>query len=158
MTRFTATTESQAVVTADRAKVWELLTDPEAVARMTPFLRRIEVDDDLWIWHMSNVPGLPVAFEPTFTERMTFEPMELIDYEHAPRGGREPAAVTGWYRLADHDQGTQLSIYLEVCAALPLPKMAGGMVTRVMTQVMERMGDRFSQKMLQELDAREVPA
>lgn len=158
MARFTGTTQSEAVVTAGRQAVWDLLTDPAAVARLTPFLQRIEVDDDLWIWHMSNIPGLPVKFAPRFTERMTFKELERIDYEHAPRGGKEPAAVTGHYVLDEHPEGTRLEIYLEVCAALPLPKAAGGMVQRVMQGVMNRMGDRFAQKMLQELDAEQIPA
>lgn len=156
MARFTGRTESQAVVTARREQVWDLLTDPDAVARLTPFLQRIEVVDDLWIWHMGNIPGLPVKFAPTFTERMRFTELERIDYEHAPRGGKEPAAVKGHYVLSEHPEGTKLGISLEICAALPLPKAAGGMVERVMQGVMAKMGDRFAQRMLKELDAREV--
>jgi carbon monoxide dehydrogenase subunit G len=158
MTRFTSSTQSDAVITADRSRVWALLSDPDTVARLTPFLQRIEVDGDLWIWHMGSIPGLPVKFAPTFTERMTFTPEERIDYEHAPRGGREPAAVKGRYTLEEHPEGTRLGIYLEICAALPLPKMANGMVTKVMGQVMAGMGDRFAKRMLAELDAQEVPA
>ncbi len=158
MARFTGKTESEAVVTASRADVWKLLTDPDAVARLTPFLQRIEVEDDLWIWHMSNIPGLPVKFAPTFTEKMTFQELERIDYDHAPREGKEPAAVKGYYKLDEHDQGTRLGISLEICVALPLPKAAGGMVEKVMHGVMARMGDRFAQRMLKELDAQEVTA
>ncbi len=156
MTRFTSSTQSEAVITADRDRVWEMLTDPETVARLTPLLQRIEVDGDLWIWHMGTIPGLPVAFAPTFTERMVQTPKERIEYEHAPRGGKEPAAVKGWYSLEDHADGVKLGIYLEICVALPLPKMANGMVTRVMGQVMNQMGDRFAKRMLAELDAEEV--
>lgn len=158
MARFTGKTESEAVVTASRQEVWDLLTDPDAVARLTPLLQRIEVEDDLWIWHMGNIPGLPVKFAPTFTERMKFVELERIEYEHAPRGGKEPAAVKGHYVLEEHPEGTRLAIALEICAALPLPKAAGGMVERVMHGVMAMMGARFAQRMLKELDAREVAA
>lgn len=158
MTRFTSSTESTAVITADRDEVWEMLTDPETVARLTPLLQRIEVDGDLWIWHMGTIPGLPVKFAPTFTERMKQVPKERIEYEHAPRGGKEPAAVKGWYSLDDHPRGVRLGIYLEICVALPLPRLAGGMVTGVMNQVMGQMGDRFAKRMLAELDAEEVAA
>lgn len=158
MTRFTSSTQSEAVITADRDRVWELLTDPDAVARLTPLLKSIDVDGDLWIWHMGTIPGLPVKFAPTFTERMTQTPKERIEYEHAPRGGKEPAAVKGWYALDEHPEGVKLGIYLEICVALPLPKVAGGMVTKVMGQVMEGMGDRFAKRMLAELDAQEVSA
>lgn len=158
MTRFTSSTTSEAVITADRERVWEMLTDPDTVARLTPLLDRIDVEDDLWIWHMGSIPGLPVRFAPTFTERMHFDPMERIEYEHAPRGGKEPAAVKGWYALDEHPDGVKLGIYLEICVALPLPKAANGMVTKVMGRVMDQMGDRFAQRMLAELDAEEVAA
>jgi carbon monoxide dehydrogenase subunit G len=157
MTRFTSSTRSEAVITAERDRVWEMLTDPDTVARLTPLLQRIEVDGDLWIWHMGSIPGLPVRFAPTFTERMHQTPKERIEYEHAPRGGKEPAAVKGWYALEDHPEGVKLGIYLEICVALPLPKMAGGMVQGVMGQVMGQMGDRFAKRMMDELGAHEVP-
>src|SRR5690349_15139422 len=114
MTRFTSSTQSEAVITADRDRVWEMLTDPDTVARLTPLLQRIEVDGDLWIWHMGSIPGLPVKFAPTFTERMKQTPKERIEYEHAPREGKEPAAVKGWYSLDDHPKGVKLGIYLEI--------------------------------------------
>lgn len=157
MTRFTGTTTSAAIVTTTRERVWELLTDPDAVARLTPFVKSIEADDDLWIWRMTNIPGLPVKFAPTFTERMTLTPMERIEYDHAPQGGREPAAVRGWYALEDHEKGTHLEIYLEICISLPLPKATNRMVTGVMSQVMTRMGDRFAKGFTAELGAEEIP-
>ena len=158
MTRFPGTTTSSGIVTASRDDVWELLTDPSAVARLTPFVKSIEADGDRWVWRMGNIPGLPVAFAPTFTEKMTFTPKERIEYDHDPAAGKEPAAVKGWYSLQDHEQGTLLEIYLEICVALPLPKVAGGMVQGVMSQVMNQMGDRFAKRMLAELNAEEVAA
>ncbi len=157
MTRFTGTTNSAGIVTTSRDEVWDLLTDPDAVARLTPFVQSIEADGDLWIWHMANIPGLPVSFAPTFTERMTFQPKERIEYDHAPQGGREPAAVKGWYALEDHDKGTYLEIYLEICVALPLPKAANRLVSGAMSQVMKRMGDRFAKQFTAELGAEEIP-
>lgn len=157
MTRFSASTQSEAVISAERDAVWDILTDPAAVTRLTPFVGQIEVVDDLWVWHMSGIPGLPVSFAPTFTERMHFEPRTRIDYEHAPRGRHEPAAVDGWYTLADHPEGTRLGIRLEMCVSLPLPKLAAPMVQRAIKQVLDMMGNRFASKMLAELDATEVP-
>lgn len=157
MTRFTATTNSSGIVTASRDEVWELLTDPSAVARLTPFVKSIEADGDRWVWRMTNIPGLPVSFAPTFTEKMTFTPKDRIDYEHDPAVGKEPAAVKGWYSLEDHEQGTMLEISLEICVALPLPKAANRLVTGVMSQVMGRMGDRFAKGFTAELGADEIP-
>lgn len=157
MTRFTASHETSGIVTARREAVWELLSDPAAVTRLTPFIREIEAVDDLWIWHMSGIPGLPVAFAPTFTERMHFQPSTRIDFEHAPRGRHELAAVHGSYTLADHPQGTRLGIALEICVSLPLPRLAAPVVQRAFGQMFELMGDRFGARLLAELDARELP-
>lgn len=157
MTRFTASNETSGVVTASRDDVWELLIDPAAVTRLTPLVREIEAVDDLWIWHMSGIPGLPVGFAPSFTERMRFEPKTRITYTHAPQGRHEPAAVEGWYSLEDHPQGTKLGIRLEICVALPLPRMAAPVVQRAFGGVFDMMGDRFGSRLLAELDAEELP-
>ena len=37
---------------------------------------------------------------------------------------------------------------------LPLPKLSKGAVTRVMNKVIDRMGDRFADNLLQRLEAR----
>ncbi len=157
MTRFTATNTTEGIVTAPRDAVWELLRDPAAVTRLTPFVRRIDVEGDLWIWHMSGMPGLPVGFAPSFTERMHFTEKSRIDYEHAPRGKSELAAVAGSYTLEDHPQGTKLGINLEICVSLPLPKLAGPVVQRAFAQVFDLMGDRFAARLLEELDAEQLP-
>ena len=46
MTRFTATTESEAIVPAARKDIWAALTDPDLLPRLTPLLRRIDADGD----------------------------------------------------------------------------------------------------------------
>ncbi|MGN6577067.1 MAG: hypothetical protein ACTHKG_15450, partial [Nocardioides sp.] len=98
MNWFSATTSSQAEVSADRAEVWDVLTDPDALAELTPLLRRIDVDGDLWRWCFTQVPLLGLAVTPEFTVRMRFRPMERIDYEHAPpAGSHERFGVEGWY-------------------------------------------------------------
>lgn len=158
MTRFTATTQTDSVITAQRDDVWRLLTDPAAVTRMTPLVHDIEVDGDRWVWHMGGIPGLPVPFAPTFTERMHFVPKTRIEYEHAPQGRHEPAAVSGVYTLVDHPSGTHLGIELEMCVSLPLPKLAAPVVQRAIGQVFAMMGDRFAAHLLAELDAQEVAA
>lgn len=156
MARFTATTENEAVVSADRSAVWAILTDPKALPELTPFLNEITTDGDLWRWQMGRIPVLGVSVAPAFTEKMTFEPEERIEFTHAPPNGKpERAAVAGWYKLEDHEDGTFLAVRLEVCADLPLPKMASRSVNGVMTRVMTRMGDRFSANLLRKLNAQQ---
>lgn len=157
MSRFTASTESDAVVTADRSAVWAVLSDPEALPRLTPLLDRIEADGDLWHWEMARIPVLGVSVAPSFTERMRFEPERRIDFEHAPPDGRpERAAAEGWYLLDDAEHGTRLRVRLELCVEVPLPRAARPAVTRVIAGVVQRMGDRFSANLLRELHATSV--
>ncbi|MGZ4429839.1 MAG: SRPBCC family protein [Nocardioidaceae bacterium] len=156
MNRFSATNTSEAVVAADRAAIWGVLTDPELLPRLTPLLRRITSDGDLWRWELSRIPVLGVAISPSFTERMTFDPDRRIDYTHAPQHGEhERTGADGWYTLADVDGGTHLAISLTLHVELPLARVAGPAVTQVMRGVLQRMGDRFSANLLAHLG---VPA
>jgi carbon monoxide dehydrogenase subunit G len=142
---FSATTSSQADVAAGRGEVWDVLTDPDALAELTPLLRRIEVDGDLWRWCFTQVPLLGLAVTPAFTERMRFLEQERIDYEHAPPpGSHERFGVEGWYTLEDAAEGTRLSVSMTVRVQLPLARVAAPAVTRVMDTVLARTGDGFS--------------
>ena len=152
MNTFSAQTESDAVVQAPRSDIWAALTDPDLLPRLTPFLERIDADGDLWRWELSRIPVLGVAVAPSFTERMTFEPETRIDYHHAPPAGRtERTGVEGWYRLEDVEGGTRLWIGLTIDVELPLPKSSGFAVRRVMTSVVDRMGERFAVNLLRHL-------
>ena len=63
MTRFSATNTSQAVVAAPRADIWTVLTDPVQLPRLTPLLRRIDTDGDLWRWHLAGLSVLGVVYQ-----------------------------------------------------------------------------------------------
>jgi carbon monoxide dehydrogenase subunit G len=152
MTRFTATTESEAIVPADRMAIWRALTDPELLPRLTPLLRRVDADGDIWTWHMARISALGVSISPSFTERMDFAEGSRIGYTHTPpRGTRERAGAEGWYELSDVDGGTVLKISLTLGVELPLPRSATPAVRRVMQATMNRMGDRFSANLLRHL-------
>jgi carbon monoxide dehydrogenase subunit G len=157
MTRFQATKESEAVIDAPRADVWAALTDPKLLARLTPLLRDIEADGDVWTWHMMRISALGVSISPRFTEQMRFENGHLIEYSHQPPDGvTEWAGAEGRYELTDVEGGTKLHIRLGLCVDLPLPKATGPAVRRVMLTTMNRTGDRFSDNLLQHLGAHEV--
>jgi carbon monoxide dehydrogenase subunit G len=160
MNRFSATTESEAVVAAERARIWAVLTDPVLLPQLTPLLRKIETDGAHWRWHLVGLSVLGVGISPVFTEEMTFDSGDgdghRIDYTHAPpRGSRETTGAEGWYVLTDEPGGTRLAISLGLTVELPLPRLAGPAVTAVMKETMQRMGDRFSANLLRHLG---VPA
>jgi carbon monoxide dehydrogenase subunit G len=150
--QFSATTESRAVVAADRAAIWAVLTDPKLLPELTPLLERIEAKGTLWRWHMKRIAALGVGISPCFTERMHFEEGRRIEFEHEPLPGvTERTGADGWYQLSDTDGGTELGIKLTLHVDLPLPKSARFAVQRVMKSTMERTGDRFSANLLRHL-------
>ena len=108
MTRFSARTESEAVVAAERDPIWAVLTDPVLLTQMTPFLEHVEADGDRWRWDLAKIRSW-ASRSRHFTEQMTFEPMTRITFTHAPPPGpAERAGVDGWYTLDQVDGGTLL--------------------------------------------------
>jgi uncharacterized protein YndB with AHSA1/START domain len=150
MATFSSSTTAEAVVPVERERVWAALTDPDLVARFTPFIARIDVQgDDHWIWHLSGLQVLGKGFAATFTERMTLEEGKRIEFTHdPPPGAKERAGVHGWYALADHPDGVLLETSMEICVELPLPKISAGAVRTTMRGVIHQMGDRFSKNLL----------
>ena len=152
MNRFSATNSSVAVVQADREAIWAALTDPDLLPELTPLLRDIDATGDLWRWEMAKVDVLGVKFSPCFTERMSFDAPHRIEYTHAPPAGAvERTGAEGWYELVEIDEGTRLRISLTVHVELPLARAARPAVTRVMSAVMARTGDRFAANLLRHL-------
>ena len=152
MNSFSATTESTAVVAAERQKIWEVLTDPVLLPQLTPLLKSIDAAGDIWRWHMMSISALGVSISPAFTERMHFTEASEIVYEHEPpKDVVERTGADGWYRLTDVDGGTKLEISLTLHVELPLPRSAGPAVRRVMNGTMARTGDKFSANLLRHL-------
>ena len=152
MATFSASTRAEALVPHDRSRIWDVLVDPDLVARFTPFVRHIADRGEHWIWSMSGLEVLGVGVSPTFTERMTLTEQERIEFKHDPGSGqRERAGVNGWYALAEADGGTRLETSLEICVSLPLPRLSSPAVTSAMKGVMATMGDRFAKNLLDHL-------
>jgi carbon monoxide dehydrogenase subunit G len=149
--RFTARDRSTEVVRAGQGALWAALTDPELLPRLTPYLHSIEVDGDRWRWNMVRIPVLGVGVAPSFTERMTFEEPRRIGFTHDPEAGQEKAGVEGTYLLEEVDDGTRLSIDIDICVDLPLPAVSRGAVERTMRGVIAVMGRRFAANLLRHL-------
>ena len=110
MTRFSAQQPSSAHVKSSRMELWKALTDPDAAARLTPYLRRIEVDGDRWTWHLAKVPLLGAKIGTTFTEVMDFEEPSRIDFSHDQERTDEHTEVEGEYHLEEDGTGSRVSI------------------------------------------------
>jgi carbon monoxide dehydrogenase subunit G len=131
--------------------LWKALTDPDLLPRLTPYLHSIDAEGDLWRWNMARIPVLGVSVAPSFTERMTFDEPRRIDFTHDPESGQEKAGVEGTYELEEVEDGTRLSIDLDICVDLPLPGIARGAVERAMRGVIAAMGRRFAANLLRHL-------
>lgn len=156
MTTFSATKHAVAVVEADQEQIWAALVDPDLMARLTKYVRRITADGDSWRWELSGLEVLGRSFAPAFTERMVFDEPTRIEFHHDPPNRREPAGVNGWYELTRLDDGaTRLETEMSICVELPLPKVSARAVERVMRSVLDSMGDGFSANLLTHLGTTE---
>lgn len=153
MTTFSSRNRSTAEVPASRDAIWSVLSDPDALARLTPLVRGITADDDLWCWQLNGISALGVSVAPAFTERMTFTDGTCIAFRpDPPFGERQRAGATGTYELSDGDEGTtHLAIDITIDVDLPLPKLSAKAVERVMASTMARTGDRFARNLYGEL-------
>ena len=122
-------------------------------SELPQLLRKIEARGDVWEWHLTGLTVLGIGIAPVFTEQMSFDEPDRIDYEHRPPGKSERAGADGWYVLEDHPDGTHLEIKLTMHVDLPLSRLAAPAVTRVMTSMMERTGERFATNLLHHLGA-----
>jgi carbon monoxide dehydrogenase subunit G len=157
MTRFSADTQGDAVVSASRADIWAALTDPALVAEMTPFVRSITADGDHWRWDLTGLKVLGIGVAPSFTELMVLDEPERIEFRHdPPDGASERSGVEGWYALSEDEAGTRLMTSMEITLDLPLPRASGRAVRATMKGVIDQMGERFSKNLLAHLDAAEV--
>lgn len=153
--RFSATSVSEALVAAPREDIWAAITDPEVLPRLTPLLRHIEADGELWRWDLSRVNVLGIVVDPSFTELMSFAPNERIDYTHRPPAGvHEWAGAEGSYRLSDHPGGTRLDISISLSVELPLARFAAPAVETVIRTSMAVTGSRFAANLDQHLGIR----
>lgn len=156
MAVFSSTRRDVADVPHPVDAVWEILVDPAAVARMTPLVASIDVDEQgRWVWCLQRVPLPGHRFDLAMTEEMEFTPRRRIDFRHGPLGDGSRAGAAGHYLLEPRDGATRLSIELTVTAQLPLPGLARGAVEPAMQRVLTQMGNRFAANMLDELGRRE---
>jgi carbon monoxide dehydrogenase subunit G len=150
--RFSATTTSEAVVAAPREDIWAAITDPNVLPKLTPLLRHIEAEDDLWRWDLARINILGIVVDLSFTERMSFVPDERIEYTHEPpAGAHEWASAEGWYQLTDHQAGTHLAISITLSVELPLARLMAPAVETVIRTSMAVTGSRFASNLDQHL-------
>lgn len=150
--RFSTSITSTAEIPYAQDRIWSLVSDPDVVAEMTPFLRAITVvDAGTWVWELHGVPYPGGEFAAHFTEAMSLQEPERIGFTHTPEG-RELAGADGWYSLEALDSDrTRLAIGLTVHAVLPAPRWSKLVVEPAMHAVVQQMGNRFAVNLEREL-------
>jgi carbon monoxide dehydrogenase subunit G len=156
VTLFEANTHAEAVVLAPQQDIWDVLVDPDLIARFTPFVKRITADGEHWRWEMGGLEVLGKSVAPAFTERMVLKEPDRIEFHHdPPEGVKEKSWVEGWYDLSpvpeSEGSGTALVTDLTISLDLPLPGVARPAVKATMRKVIDTMGDRFSANLLEHL-------
>lgn len=145
MNRFHARNRSTATLEATVDEVWHMLVDPDLLVRFTPHLKSIDVDGDRWTWHLTRLPVLSAAIEPSFTEIMEFDEPRRIGFRHDEARTDQHAGVEGEYVIRPVTDGTEVAIDIGIWADLPLPRIARPAVERVMVTIVAGMGYRFGQ-------------
>ena len=153
MTEFRSRNRSVATVPVEPERIWDVLTDPDLLAELTPLLDRISSRGDVWTWTLAGISGLGLEVAPTFTERMTFVPISRIDYRHdPPPGSTEHAGVDGTYQITRVGaQSSKLAIDLILCIDLPIPGFGRRAVEKIMATTMGRTGDGFARNLYRHL-------
>lgn len=155
MNSFTTSNRSAATITAEVDEVWAVLTDPDLLARLTPFLHTVTEHGEHWVWQLHRIPVLGAHFSFTFRERMDFDEPHRIDFTHDPApGADETAGVMGYYALAPHARGTHLETSMTITVDLPFPGLLRPAVTTAMRGVVALMGQRFAHNLLHHLGAK----
>ena len=116
MAIFTARNVSASVVPVSAERIWKHISDPASLTALTPLVRSIVVDGDLWRWQLAGIDALGVS----------------------------RAGADGTYELSPHDDGTELTVDIALTIELPLPRLSAVAVERVMKTSMQRTGKRFA--------------
>ena len=147
---------AQRITSSDRiavapARVHEVLTDPDLLARLTPLVAGITVEGDRWTWRLTGVQAMGVKVAPEFTTMMEIGP-NSIAFEPAPDAD-ERASADGQIDVTPGrtEDETVVAIDLIAVVELPLPKMASRGVKTVMFQTMKVGGSRFADNLLKHL-------
>lgn len=140
-------------VPVTRDEIWAILTDPKALADLTPLVRSIEATGSQWRWTLNGIDGLGLSVEAVFTERMDFTEREQIVFSHDPPDGvRERAAVEGVYDLSTAGKNaTDLRVDLELLVDLPLPRLSRHGVEPLIHSTMRLTGQRFASNLYEHL-------
>lgn len=157
MTRFSARTINSSTVPVPLGSIWDIITDPNTLADLTPLVRTIEASGTQWLWTLNGIGALGIEVAPTFTERMRFVEGRRIIFEHdPPPGTKEQAAVDGVYDLAPTpgapDESTDLKIDLTLSIELPLPRISRAAVEPIIKSTMRITGRQFAANLYERLD------
>lgn len=153
MAQFSARTISASTVPVASEQIWDILTDPGALADLTPLVRSIEASGTKWLWKLNGIEALGMKVEAAFTESMEFIDGRQIVFAHDPPGGhKELAAVDGIYDVIPAGlDATDLKVDLTLSVELPLPRLARSAVEKVILSTMRVTGRQFATNLYERL-------
>jgi carbon monoxide dehydrogenase subunit G len=153
MTVFRARNISSSTVPAPADEIWQLITDPDTLAALTPLVQSIEVAGSHWRWTLEAVAALGLNVDAVFTERMEFNEGRQIAFSHDPPAeSNELAGLEGVYDLTPAgSDGTDLAVDLALSIDVPLPDLSRKAVEGVLQSMMRTMGRMFAANLYERL-------
>ena len=153
MTWFSARNISISTVPVKPEEIWHLISDPAALAALTPLVRSIEASGPQWRWTLNGIEGLGLNVEAVFTERMEFSEQRQIVFTHEPVSGpRERAGVEGVYDLTPQGpEATDLKVDLTLSVDLPMPRLSRQFVEPFILSTMRTTGRHFAANLYKRL-------
>lgn len=146
---------AQGIVSTDRInvqpeRVHEIMADPDLLAKLTPLVQKITTDGDRWRWQLVGINALGLSIAPAFLSVMDIGE-ECITFRPDPHASEMATASGELSVTADGPAHTSLAIDLVATIDLPVPKMMGAAVRRVMFETMKVGGARFADHLLRHL-------
>ena len=152
MTWFSARNISMSTVPVRSTEIWQLITDPDTLAALTPLVRSIEPSGSRWQWTLDGIDALGLNVNAVFTERMDFIDGRQIVFSHDPPSGRrESAGIEGIYDLTPVGEATDLKVDLTLSVDLPLPGLSRVAVEPLMQSLMRTTGAIFASNLYERL-------
>lgn len=149
MARFSVRNASSSTVPVGAHELWEIITDPNQLAALTPLIDSIEADGMIWVWKLHPIEALGLKVEAEFTELMRLTELERIEFEHSPpKGHNERVGAAGIYEFTpDGPTSTALAVDLTLSVDLPVPRLAARSIEGVMRASMQATGRRFARNL-----------
>lgn len=142
MSRIEAEYRGTATVERDKRTAWEVISDVPRHGEFMPDVASFEETDEGWRWVFEPTRRLGFRFQPKFTVSYEEQPPDRLDFRKV-QGGGDDAEAGGSVKLEESDDGTRISVALDMALDLPVPSMLRGRARSMLDDELDRLGSGF---------------